>query len=241
MIRIELGDCIDVMKYIKDCSIDMILCDLPYGSTQCSWDVVIPFDTMWKEVDRIIKDNGAILLYGNNPFSSLLISSNPKMYKYDWIIEKTHATGHLSAKKRPMKSHEFIHVFYKKPPTYNPQKTSGHKRKSSIKTKDKTEVYGKTKGVHIYDSTDRYPRSVLKFAWDKQNSSVHPTQKPVQLNEYMIKTYTCENETVLDFTMGSGTTGIACANTGRSFIGIELDETYFNIAKERINKSMNHE
>lgn len=231
------GDCLQVMKNIEDCSIDMILCDLPYGTTACKWDIIIPFNEMWEQINRIIKKNGAVLLFGNNPFSSLLIASNFKHYKYDWVIEKTHATGHLNAKKNPMKAHEYIHVFYKKFPTYVPQKTTGHKRKTAVKRNDKTEVYGKQNGVQTYNSTERYPRSVLKFVWDKQLNAVHSTQKPVALCEYMIKTYSKENDVVLDFAMGSGSTGVACKNLKRKFIGIELDKDTFEMAKKRIDQS----
>lgn len=238
------GDCLEVMKLIPDKSIDMIFCDLPYGSTACRWDSIINVESLWLEYNRIIKDNGAIVLFGNNPFSSVLISGNIKNYKYDWIIEKSHVTGHLNAKKMPMKAHEFIHVFYKKPPIYNPQKTFGHERKTSKASSKinckKTEDYGEH-GLTDYDSTERYPRSVLKFKWDKQKSTLHPTQKPLDLCKYMIKTYTNEGMTVLDNCIGSGTTAVACIELNRICIGIESDEIIFNVVKERIENAIKKE
>lgn len=241
MIQLIKGDCLEVMKGIKDSSIDAIITDPPYGTTQCKWDSVIDFKLMWEQLNRIIKPNGAIVLFGAEPFSSTLRVSNIKDYKYDWVWEKTQATGHLNAKRQPLRSNELISVFYKKQCTYNPQKTQGHKpmnrgiRKLSVQ--NKTQVYGKaTKELPFGGNTDRYPRTNIVFKSDKQKSYLHPTQKPVALMEYLIKTYTNEGETVLDFTMGSGSTGVACKNTNRSFIGIELDDKYFNIAKNRINE-----
>lgn len=231
------GDCIELMKGLPDNSIDMVLVDPPYGTTNCKWDSIIDFNLMWKQLKRVIKSNGAILIFGQNPFTSSLIMSNPKLYRYCWIWEKTEATGHLNAKKMPMKSHENISVFYKKLPTYNPQKTDGHVRKTAInvdRSKIQSELYGEEKGITSYDSTERFPRSILKFSTDKQKNNLHPTQKPVKLLEYFIRTYTDENQTVLDFTMGSGSTGVACKNLNRNFIGIEKDGKYFQIAKERI-------
>lgn len=233
---IHLGDCLDSMKDIPDASIDMILCDLPFGTTKCKWDIIIPFDKLWNEYNRIIKGNGAIALFGNNPFSSLLITSNLKSYRYDWIIEKTNATGHLNAKKMPMKAHELVHIFYKKPPVYIPQMTTGHKRKTSVRRKNETQVYGDHLKTYSYDSTERYPRSVQTFQWDKQKEALHSTQKPVLLYEYFIKTYTREGETVLDNCAGSGTIGIASINTGRKYIGIELNPTEHQKAVKRIEK-----
>ena len=219
---------------IDDKSIDMILCDLPYGRTACKWDNVIPFSELWEQYERIIKNNGAIIVFGNNPFSSALIASNYKLYRYDWIIEKTHATGHLNAKKMPMKAHEYAHVFYKKLPYYSPQLTHEHIRKIATKHNDKSEVYGKQSGIQIYDSSDRYPRSIITFKWDKQKSTLHPTQKPVALCEYFIKSYTKEGELVLDNCIGSGTTAVAAINTNRKYLGFELDGKYYDIACERI-------
>lgn len=239
MINLMHGDCLELMKTIPDGSIDLILADIPYGTTQCKWDSVLDLSEMWKHLKRIVKPNSAILLFAQLPFDKVLASSNMRMLKYEWIWEKTAATGHLNAKKMPMKAHENILVFYNKLPDYYPIKTTGHVRKSATadKGKLKSEIYGSENGITIYDSTERYPRSVLKFSSDKQTSNLHPTQKPVALLEYLIKTYTQESETVLDFTMGSGSTGVACVNTNRSFIGIELDEHYFNIAKKRIESA----
>lgn len=232
------GDCLEEMKKLEDKSVDMILCDLPYGTTQCKWDIIIPFDKLWEQYNRIIKDNGAIVLTGTEPFSSSLRLSNLKMYKYDWVWDKIKGTGFLNAKRQPMRNHEFVHVFYKKQCLYNPQKTKGHNRKVSFRAKHlQTDVYGDMKNDYKYDSTERYPRSILKILTDTQNSSLHPTQKPVALMEYLIKTYTNEGDLVLDNCMGSGTTIVAADNMKRNFIGIELDEKYFEIAKTRINNN----
>lgn len=229
------GNCLELMSNISDKSIDCIITDLPYGTTQCKWDIIIPFEPLWEQYNRIIKDNGAIVLFGTEPFSSYLRLSNLKNYKYDWIWDKVKGTGFLNAKRQPMRNHELISIFYKKQCTYNPQKTYGHKMKKSYRSKDlQTDVYGEMKNDYTYESTERYPRSIQVFSTDTQNSSLHPTQKPVALIEYLIKTYTNEGETILDSCMGSGTTGVACVNTNRKFIGIEMDEKYFNIAQSRI-------
>jgi site-specific DNA-methyltransferase (adenine-specific) len=231
------------MKQIPDKSIDMILCDLPYGITQYKWDIIIPFEPLWKEYKRIIKDNGCIALFSSQPFTSSLVMSNPKMYKYEWIWQKTHPKGHLNAKKMPMRAHENIEIFYKKPPLYNPQMTHGHTRKVAktnyIKESDGNSCYGRETRNTFYDSTDRFPLDVQIFSNDNQCNKLHPTQKPVALCEYLIRTYTNENDTVLDNCMGSGTTGVACVNTNRNFIGIELDERYFEIARDRIESTQN--
>lgn len=234
------GDCIKNMKELQPKSIDLILCDLPYGTTRNKWDSIIPLDELWEQYNRIIKDNGVIVLTAQTPFDKVLGASNLKMLRYEWIWEKTSATGHLNAKKMPMKAHENILIFYKKLPTYNPQKTFGHERKVSkavhkINSKDSTN-YGDSVNT-TYDSTERYPRDVVKFKTDKQKSALHPTQKPVALMEYLIKTYTNEGDLVLDSCMGSGTTGVACVNTNRNFIGIELEDKYFEIAKQRIEEA----
>lgn len=243
MINLMNGDCLELMETIPDGSVDLILTDPPYGTTQCKWDSVLDLKKMWKELKRIIKPNGAILLCAQTPFDKVLGVSNLNMLKYEWIWEKTTATGHLNAKKMPMKAHENILVFYDKLPTYNPQKTFGHVRKTSTADRSKLggECYGNQEGVTVYDSTERYPRSVQLFSTDKQKSSLHPTQKPVALMEYFIKTYTNEGETVLDFTAGSMSTAIACINTNRKGIMIEKDEHYFNIGKDRIEKHMSEE
>lgn len=230
------GDCLERMKEIPNGSVDMILCDLPYGTTQNKWDSVITPDKLWKEYWRIVKANAAIVLTAQTPFDKVLGCSQLDYLRYEWIWEKPTATGHLNAKKMPMKAHENILVFYKSLPTYNPQKTTGHKRANSYtKHQDDGSNYGKTKvGIRGGGQTDRYPRSVQVFSTDKQKVSLHPTQKPVALMEYLIKTYTNEGEMVLDNCMGSGTAGVACVNTGRKFVGVEMDEGYFNVGKNRI-------
>lgn len=242
MIKLILGDCLEKMKDIESGSVDLILTDPPYGTTACKWDSIIDLDLMWVQLKRIIKPAGAVLLFGQNPFSSALIMSNPKIYRYDWIWEKTEAKGHLNAKKMPMRAHENISVFYNKLPTFNPQKTIGHKLKEA-KNVDRagkqSKLYGEQKSITSYSSTERYPRSVQLFSSDKQKENYHPTQKPVDLLKYLIKTYTNENETVLDFTMGSGTTGVAACNLNRNFIGIEKDPEYFKIAEQRIEAADN--
>lgn len=227
------------MKGIPSSTIDLVLADPPYGTTQCKWDSVIDLDLMWSELSRIIKPSGAIIMTAAQPFTSVLTCSNLKMFKYSLVWEKTTATGHLNAKKMFMRAHEDILVFYKKLPTYNPQMTHGHKRKTALRVdrgQKLSDCYGVQSGETSYNSTSRYPRSVIKTSTDKQKCKLHPTQKPVALMEYLIKTYTNEGDLVLDFTMGSGTTGVAAKNLQRGFIGIELDDKYFEIAKERINK-----
>lgn len=235
-IKLHNGDCLEILPEIMDKSVDMVLCDLPYGTTQCKWDVIIPFDKLWEQYNRVIKDNGAIVLFASEPFASHLRLSNLKMYKYDWIWDKIKGTGFLNAKKQPMRNHELICVFYKKQCMYNPQKTTGHNRKQSYRSKElQTDVYGEMTKDYLYDSTERYPRSIQVFSTDTQNSSLHPTQKPVALLEYLIKTYTNEGELVLDNCMGSGSTGVACVNLNRKFIGIEKEKKYFEIAENRLN------
>lgn len=238
------GDCLELLKNIPDKSIDLILSDPPYGTTKCDWDSVIPFEPMWEQLNRVIKDNGAILLFAQSPFDKILGASNIKNLKYEWIWEKTQATGFLNAKKAPMKAHENILVFYKKAPFYNPQKTTGHKPVNSYTKKanvqNKTEIYGKVKeDISGGGETERYPRSVLKFSSDKQKNKltglIHPTQKPVALLEYLIKTYTQEGEMVLDFAAGSFSTAVACLNTNRNFIGMEINPDYVEIGKKRLN------
>ena len=238
MIDLRQGDCLEIMKDIPDKSIDMILCDLPYGTTACKWDIVIPFEELWAQYNRIIKDNGAIVLFGSEPFSSKLRMSNLKMYKYDWIWNKKRGTGFQIVRYKPMCNHENISIFYKKAPTYNPQMRDRQKPRIS-KNKGTTNqflVSGGKEYVGKKPLTKKYPVTIIEFGNDNQKEKKHPTQKPVALLEYLIKTYTNEEETVLDNCMGSGSTGVACVNTNRNFIGIELDEKYFNIAKERIEK-----
>jgi site-specific DNA-methyltransferase (adenine-specific) len=225
------------MNFIPDGSVDMILADPPYGTTKCKWDSIIPLKPMWKHLKRIIKSNGAIVMTAQTPFDKVLGVSAIDILRYEWIWEKTSATGHFNSKKMPMKAHENVLVFYKNLPTYNPQKTNGHIRKSAVKQINlNSECYNKNTSETIYDSTDRYPRSVQIFSSDKQKCKLQPTQKPVALMEYLIKTYTNDGEIVLDFCMGSGTTGVSCKNLNRQFIGIEKYSHIFNIAKERIEK-----
>lgn len=237
--NIYLGDCIEVMNSIENKSIDMILCDLPYGTTRCKWDSVIDLSKLWEQYCRVIKDNGAIVLFAQTPFDKVLGSSNLGMLKYEWIWEKTQATGHLNAKKMPMKAHENILVFYKNLPVYNPQKTIGHAPINTytkyIATQNNTELYGDlSKEISGGGSTDRYPRSVQIFSSDKQKEHLHPTQKPIKLLEYLIKTYTNEGSIVLDNCIGSGTTAVACINTNRNYIGIEKDKEIYKTAVNRI-------
>lgn len=231
------GDCLEHLSSLPDQSVDLVLTDPPYGTTECKWDSVIPLEQMWTELDRVAKPNAAILLFGMEPFSSMLRLSNLKKFRYDWIYEKPAATGFLNAKRQPLRAHEIISVFYARQPIYNPQKTEGHQRKQTARTDINSECYGKAIKRNEYNSTERYPRSIQIFASDKQKVSLHPTQKPVALMEYLIRTYTDEGATVLDFTMGSGTTGVACVNTGRRFVGIELDQDYFQIASDRIESA----
>jgi len=241
MLNLIHGDCLEIMKTIPDVSIDAIITDPPYGTTNCKWDAVIPFDLMWSELNRIVKDNGVIALFGNQPFSSLLVTSNLKMYKHDWVWKKTIPKGHLNSKKYPMKIYEMIHVFSKTTPKYNPQmwesKPMNTVYKSGGNGKDSTYNFMKTINQDNINRTSRFPQDVIEFTELTGNSKqrVHPTQKPVELMEYLVKTYTNENDTVLDFTMGSGTTGVACKNFNRNFIGIEKDDNYFKIASNRIN------
>lgn len=233
------GDCLEEMKKISDGSVDAIITDPPYGTTACKWDSVIPFEPMWEQLKRIIKPNGVVALFGQEPFSSALRLSNPKWYKYDWYWEKERITNIAQVKKRAGKVIENISIFYSKQPTYNPQmvKYEGKRRANKVKDgKMGKLIDNNSKKVIEYNDTGwRYPTQVLKYKRDILTSNLHPTQKPVALIEYLIKTYTNEGETVLDFTMGSGTTGVACKNLNRNFIGIELDEDYFKIAQERIN------
>lgn len=228
-----LGDCLQRMHEIEDASVDMILCDLPYETTRNDWDFEVHLPALWKHYKRICR--GAIVLTAQTPFDKKLGVSNLPMLRYEWIWEKTHPTGHLNAKKAPMKAHENVLVFYSRLPTYNPIKTTGHVRKTSVKRIDLTPNYGRQQFAPIpYDSTERYPRSVLVFPSDKQRSKLHPTQKPVALMEYLIRTYTNPGDVVLDNCMGSGTTGVACKITGRQFIGIEKNPGFFEIAQHRL-------
>ena len=227
------------MPHIPDKSVDLICADLPYNQTKNHWDVLIPFDLLWKQYERIIKDNGAIVLFANGLFTAQLMMSNEKMWRYNIIWEKTTPTGHLNAKKMPLRSHEDICVFYKSLPTYNPQKTTGHKRKVSSsehkRNSKKTTNYGEH-GLTSYDSTERYPKSVWKFPLDKQKSSLVPTQKPIKLLEEIIKTYSNEGDLVLDNTAASCGLAIAADNTNRNWICMEKFEVEYEIGKKRIEE-----
>lgn len=265
-IDLRCGDCLELMKDIPDKSIDMILCDLPYGVTACKWDTIIPFEPLWEQYNRIIKDNGAIILFGSEPFTAELIHSNIKNFKYEWIWEKQKASNFMSAKYQPLKYHENICVFSKSTHNYYPQRykvlefeeikqMSDKELKQVFETRNydrfgkidrrktinnpvtnKEHIGNDIKRIRNADDGYRYPKSILKI--NKEiNTNLHPTQKPVKLLEYLIKTYTNEGDIVLDNCMGSGSTGVACLNTNRNFIGIELDEKYFEIAKKRIEET----
>lgn len=229
-------DCLTGMDRIQSGSIDAIISDIPFGTTNCKWDTCLDLDLLWAQYKRVIKPNGAIVLFAQTTFDKVLGASNLSWLRYEWIWEKTQATGHLNAKEMPMKAHENILVFYDKLPTYNPQKTTGHSPVHKYtKHQDDGAVYGKTKkGISGGGSTERYPRSVLKFASDRQKLNLHSTQKPLALMEYLIKTYTNEGEVVLDSCAGSGTTLVAAKNLGRSYIGFELDEKIFSVAENRL-------
>jgi len=244
-IKLMYGDCLERMKELPDNSIDCVLTDPPYGTTACKWDTVIDFELMWEQLKRITKYNGAIRLFGSKPFSSALRMSNIKMFKYDWIWHKNTTSGFVLAKKRPLSNHEIVSVFYNKQPQYFPIKEPRDLNTNSVKRLNYK--YASDKGVNrvnggikkiAYNPKDkkmRYPTTVKKFSAPPNSyKRLHPTQKPVELLEYLIKTYTLENETVLDFTMGSGSTGVACKNLNRKFIGIENNKEYFKIARDRI-------
>ena len=235
------GDCIEMMKTFESKSVDLILTDLPYGvlNERNKWDKVIDFDEMWKEVYRIGKPNTAFITTAKQPFTSQLIMSNLNNFRYTVVWEKSKATGYLNSKRMPLVAHEDIVVFYKKLPTYNPQMTEGKPYDKGKAVRD-TESYGEqTKAIHVKnDDGYRYPRSVVYFVTAEMEGKLHPTQKPVKLFEWLVKTYSNENDVVLDITMGSGTTGVAAINTNRKFIGIELDDTYFKVSEKRITESI---
>lgn len=236
MFTLKRGDCLELMTCIPDKSIDLILCDLPYGTTQNKWDTVIPFDELWGHYVRISR--GAIVLTSAQPFTSALIMSNAKSFKYTWVWDKANSTGFLNAKKQPLRRTEDVVVFYDTQPTYNPQmEVRGRPRKKGgyIK-KDGSDNYGSFKSVESV-SNEYYPTNLIEISNANRLERYHPTQKPVALMEYLIKTYTNEGDTVLDNCMGSGTTGVACANTNRKFIGMELDSDYFRIARRRISEA----
>jgi site-specific DNA-methyltransferase (adenine-specific) len=230
-----LGDCRDVLPMLP--KVGAVITDIPYGTTRCSWDAIIPFAEMWEAIGHVTERGTPIVLFGSEPFSSALRMSNIKRFKYDWVWNKPKGTGFLNAKKQPMRGHEIVSVFGEGAVRYYPQKTTGHERKRTFRGKHlQTDVYGEMSGDYHYDSTERYPRSVVTFSADTQNSSLHPTQKPVDLMRYLVRTYSRPGDTVLDFTMGSGTTGVACALEHRSFIGVESDPTFFNIACKRLRE-----
>lgn len=235
------GDCLSLLPSLPDNSIDMVLADPPYGTTQCKWDSVIDLAAMWRELERVCKPNAAIVMTGAQPFTAQLVCSNIGMFKYEIIWEKGNATGFLNAKKQPLRAHESVLVFYRQQPAYNPQMTSGHARKTSKRKTVNSECYGKALSLTEYDSTERYPRSVQFFSSDKQRGSYHATQKPVALMEWLIRSFSNPGDVVLDFCMGSGTTGVACINTDREFIGMEMDGEIFQVATSRIGSSMNKE
>ena len=234
MIQLRKGDCLELMVDIPDKSIDAIIADLPYGTTRNKWDSIIPLESLWEQYERIIKDNGAIVLTAQTPFDKVLGVSNLKYLRYEWIWKKSKPTGHLNAKKMPLKEHENILVFYKKLPIYN---CLNLKVAGKVVQRTNKGNYGKSDKTTIQEFSG-YPRSVLEYPSVISKSQIHPTQKPVELIEYLIKTYTNEGDMVLDNTMGSGTTGVACINTNRNFIGMELDDKYFEIAKARINEAI---
>lgn len=242
---IKLGDCLELMKEIPDGSIDLILCDLPYGTTTCKWDAIIPFEPLWEQYNRIIKDNGAIVLFSAQPFTSKLVSSNYEMFRYEWIWKKAQGVGFLNANKMPLRIHENICVFYKKLPTYNPQFWYSTPYKLNSKTSGGRVYREITSKISESEDGRRYPIDVLEFNHDKERynskkqkcGKMRPTQKPVALLEYLIKTYTNEGDVVLDNCMGSGSTCVAAVNTNRHYIGFELDEKYFDIACKRLDEA----
>jgi DNA modification methylase len=236
------GDCLEEMEKIPDGTVDMVMADPPYGTTACKWDSVIPLEPMWKQLKRVIKPNGAIVMTASQPFTSALVMSNPKWFKQDLVWAKNKATGHLNAKRRHMTKHESIVLFCAGQSTYHQQRTTGHKAANYAKRAKQSECYGLADSTEYSGgNTDRCPTTLVEVPVMNNDGShgmkLHPTQKPVALMEYLIKTYTNEGETVLDFTMGSGTTGVACKNLNRNFIGIELDKDYFEIAKKRIEEA----
>ena len=238
MSQLLLGNSFELMKSISSESVDFIFTDPNYNTTQNEWDTGIPLDQMWEQFTRIIKPNGCIAMWAQSPFDKILACSNLNMYRYEWIVEKTKATGHLNSKLMPMKAHENVLIFYKALPIYNPQYTEGHTPVHNY-TKHTTDGtnYGTTKtGISGGGSTRRFPRDVLRFSWDTQKSKLHPTQKPLAACEYFIKTYTDPGDVVFDPFMGSGTICLASQNLGREYIGIELEQNYYEVAKQRIER-----
>lgn len=234
MIRLIHGEAIEEMAKLPDASVDAVICDPPYGTTACKWDTCIPFEPMWEQLKRITKKNGVTVLFGSQPFTSALVMSNPKMFKYEWVWDKKKGGNIMTLKYQPYRIHENIVVFSQEPHFYNPIKTPQKKRTG------KTYSAGEANGIKNYGDErvykDKHPKTIIEISNADQTNKLHPTQKPVALMEYLIKTYTNEGETVLDFTMGSGTTAVACKNLNRNFIGIELDKGYFDIAEERLRE-----
>jgi site-specific DNA-methyltransferase (adenine-specific) len=233
-VTLMLGDCLERMREIESGTVDLVLADLPYGTTRCAWDSIIPLAPLWEQYRRVLKKRGAVVLTAAQPFTSALVMSNPDWFLYEWVWEKGNATGFLNAKKAPLRAHESVLVFCAGQPTYNPQLTHGHARKTTKRKTVNSECYGKALKLTEYDSTSRYPRSVQFFSSDKQRGNYHPTQKPVALMEYLVRTYSNPGDVVLDNAMGSGTAGVACRNTGRRFIGIEQGAEHFATAQRRI-------
>ena len=240
MIHLHNADGFDVFPEIASGTVDLVCADIPYGTTQCRWDSVLDLPLMWEQLYRIAKPSAAIVLFSAQPFTSVLINSNLRDWRSEWIWEKGNATGFLNAKKQPLRAHENIEVFYRRQPTYNPQFTHGHERHTSKRKTVNSECYGKALTLTKYDSTSRYPRDVQFFSSDKQTGNYHPTQKPLALVQYLIETYSNPGDTVLDFTMGSGTASVACQQTGRSFIGIEKDAAIYRTACERMGIKQEH-
>lgn len=240
-IKLFHGDCMKVLENLETDSVDMVMVDLPYGTTQCKWDSILSLEDLWKQYNRVCKKNAAMVFTAAQPFTSYLVMSNPKCFKYSWVWEKSKATGYLNAKKMPMRAHEDVCVFYRKPPIYNPQMVAGAPYNKG-KAHRPTDVYGEQKSVLVKNDTGlRYPRTVQYFKTAESEGKVlHPTQKPVSLMKYLIETYTNEGQIVLDNTMGSGTTGVACVKSNRSFIGIEMDKNYFDISVNRITNAISN-
>lgn len=230
------ADCLDILPTLNPQSVDAVICDPPYGTTACKWDSVIPFAPMWAGIKRVLKPRGACVLFGSQPFTSALVMSNPEMFRYEWVWNKSRGANFVSVGTQPLKKHENVLVFSRQGATYNPQMSAGEKYLTRVGADRSVGVYGQAIArSQIKEVCEvRYPDSVLCFSSMRQQDMIHPTQKPLALLEYLVKTYTNEGETVLDFTMGSGTTGHACGNLGRRFVGIEKDANYFSIAQERI-------
>jgi len=234
--RLYQGDCLQIMQTLEAGSVDLVLTDPPYGTTACKWDTVIPFEPLWEQLKRVRQSNAAIVLTATQPFTSTLVASNLKEFRYCWVWDKQVGRGHLVAKKRPMARHEDVCVFYGKPPTYTPQMT---KREKPIRGKEgkRTSIMGGESNGYEAVYEYKYPQTIISVPSEGNAHKLHPTQKPVALMEYLIRTYTKEGDTVMDFTMGSGTTGVACKRLGRNFVGIELDPEYFKIASRRISEA----